>query len=160
VTAPQPRRRRTLTMYGRPSDLPGLEWDEVERALSDAGTYWVVPAAAGQPHPRPVWGVWQDDALHLSIGSPVVARQIAADARVTVHLDSGVEVVIVEGTAVLPVSSSAAALERYRAKYDRSYEVAEFGHLTRVVPATVIAWEAAGWAGREGFRRGCSWQWG
>src|SRR6476469_4063843 len=86
-------------MYGQVSDTPALEWPWVREQLERAGTYWVVARSVAHPHPRPGWGVWADDALPLSIGSPVMARQVSADPRVTVHLDSGTDVVVVEALA-------------------------------------------------------------
>jgi hypothetical protein len=105
-----------------------------------------------------VWGVWSGGSLHLSIGSPVVRRQLADDDRLTVHLDSGVDVVVLEGSADTERSTDAAVLERYRTKYDSSYDVAEYGQLTVVQPTTVLAWRAAGWAGRDGFRQSGKWR--
>jgi hypothetical protein len=48
-------------------------------------------------------------------------------------------------------------LEAYRAKYSQNYDTAEFGELTRAEAVSVIAWRAAGWAGRDGFRQSGKW---
>jgi Pyridoxamine 5'-phosphate oxidase len=147
-----------LRMYGSVTSLDALSWDWVQGQLESAGTYWVVPVGDGHPHPRPVWGVWLDNALQLSVGSPVVARQLAADPTVTVHLDSGTDVVVVEGNAsLLPDDTADRALEAYNAKYDWDYSVAEYGPLTTVSPTTVMAWRSAGWAGRDGFQQAGRW---
>ncbi len=92
------RRPVPLRMYAAASEAAPLEWDWVDEQLAAAGTYWIAARSPAHPHPRPVWGVWLDDALLLSVGSPVVLRQLQDDARTTVHLDSGTDVVIVEGT--------------------------------------------------------------
>ena len=144
------------SLYGRPSELERLDRSWVDEQLRAAGTYWVC-AASVQPHPRPVWGVWLDDALHLSIGSPVLAGQLTRDPRLTAHLDSGTDVVIVEGRAAAGASTDDAALAAYHTKYESDYDVAEFGNLTRIVPVKIIAWRAAGWAGRDGFRSAGKW---
>jgi hypothetical protein len=146
-------------MYGEPSQVAPLEWSWVQAQLAAAGTYWVVAAGGGHPHPRPVWGVWLDEVLHLSIGSPVIARLLRAEPSVTVHLDSGVDAVVVEGAAGGPVDR-AAVLAAYDAKYDWSYSVDEYGPLTSVVPSTVLAWRSAGWAGRDGFLATGRWRFG
>ena len=39
----------------------------------------------------------------------------------------------------------------YGRKYGRAYDTGAFGQLTRVTPATVLAWRAAGWAGQDSF---------
>ncbi len=146
-------------MYGTPSEASPLDWTWVEGELVRSGVYWVVASGGAHPHPRPVWGVWGDQRLHLSIGSPVIARQLEQVGTVTVHLESGVDVVIVEGTAA--GSTSAPHLyEAYNDKYDWNYTTEEYGPLTTIAPTTVLAWRAAGWAGREGFRETGRWRFG
>jgi hypothetical protein len=142
-------RPETLRLYGEASDKPALEWALVDERLRDAGTYWV-DARTPAPHPRPVWGVWADGRLHLSIGSPAIARVATEGADVTVHLESGTEVVIVEG-AVSGVTAATDVIAAYDAKYDWSYDLDVYGSLTVVEPRTVLAWTAAGFAGRDGF---------
>lgn len=146
-----------LAMYGRPSELRPPEWEWVQEQLTDAGTYWVVARAARRPHPRPVWGIWDADALHLSVGSPAVTRALRDDPLVTVHLDSGTDVVIVEGT-VTGSHDDAALLARYDAKYEWHYTVDEYGPLTTVAAEVVVAWRSAGWAGRDGFQEAGRWR--
>lgn len=144
-------------MYGQPSSANRLEWSWARARLEAAGTYWVVPRGPGHPHSRPVWGVWHADMLHLSVGSPVVARNLGVDPTVTVHLGSGTDVVIVEGV-VAGSGGDAAVLRQYDEKYDWRYDVDEYGPLTAVAPVTVLAWHSAGWAGRDGFRASGRWR--
>ncbi len=89
----------TLRLYGTESDAEQLPWSWVVDQLDRAGTYWLTGWSSGHPHPRPVWGIWADDSLLLSVGSAVLKRQLEAAPTVTVHLDSGTDVVIVEGLA-------------------------------------------------------------
>lgn len=145
-----------LLLYGHASAAHPLDWSWVQQQLTEAGTYWVNPRGAGHPHPRPVWGVWQEPALCLSIGSPTVRRELEQDRRVTVHLDSGTDVVIVEGT-IADVDTDDAML-RYNTKYDWDYSIEEYGPLTMVTASTVLAWRSAGWAGRDGFQQSGRWR--
>lgn len=145
-----------LRLYGQSSGLDPLPWASVDERLANAGTYWVVPRSAGQPHPRPVWGIWRADALRLSIGSRVLARALDADPVVTVHLDSGTDVVVLDGR-VTGSDVKTETIAAYDAKYDWSYDVDQLGPLTVVSPSTVLAWRSAGWAGRESFRCGGRW---
>ena len=92
-------RERALRLYGAPSGQDRLAWPWVEKQLEAAGTYWLVARAPGHSHPRPVWGLWHGQRLHLSVGSPALRRAIGEDPSVTVHLDSGTDVVLLEGTA-------------------------------------------------------------
>jgi hypothetical protein len=76
---------------------------------------------------------------------------------VTVHLDSGTEVVIVEGRVDGTIRDSGIVAE-YDRKYDWTYDLIANGPLTDIVPATVLAWRTAGWAGRDGFRHTGTWR--
>jgi hypothetical protein len=147
---------RQLTMYGQPSDLAPLGWDWVDERLAAAPLYWVVASSTGWPHPRPVWGVWHRELLCLSIGSPTLRRSVEVDDRVTVHLESGTDVVVVEGRRVQS-DAVEPAVAHYDEKYDYSYDVAQYGSLLAVAPHKVMAWTAAGVAGRDGFRTGGTW---
>ncbi len=143
-------------MYGDVQDLPALEWTNVEERLATAPLYWVVAASAGWPHPRPVWGVWHRSQLHLSLGSPALRRSIDADGRVSVHLESATDVVVVEGHAV-PSEDAASAVASYDAKYEYAYDVERYGLLVSVAPLRVLAWTAGGYAGRQGFLSAGAW---
>jgi hypothetical protein len=45
----------------------------------------------------------------------------------------------------------------YDAKYDYSYDAASYGPPTVVSPAELMAWRAAGVAGRDGFTHSGKW---
>ena len=149
-----------LRMWGEPSESPPPEWHWVEGRLNDADLYRVVTRSPAHPHPRPVWGIWMDDALLLSVGSPVIGRELAADPRVTVHLDSGTEVVIVEGhgSVVTEASTIQAFTDSYNRKYEWEYAADRDGPPTRIAPQAVLSWRAAGAAGRDGFPQAAKWR--
>ena len=151
------RTAETLLQYAQPSARPGLEWAWVEPQLTDAGTYWVSTGTDRHPHPRPVWGVWVDDMLHLSIGSPKLA-EAASGTPTTVHLDSGTDVVIVEGV-IDAKAADPAIIAAYDTKYAWTYDVGSYGPLTSIRPHVVLAWRSAGWAGRDGFTATGRWRW-
>ena len=50
------------TMWGGEKDAPPIPWNDVERRLREAITYWLVVDGAVS---RPVWGAWLDDELWL-----------------------------------------------------------------------------------------------
>lgn len=150
-------RQEVLRLYGSGSDREPLAWQWVDDQLAAAGTYWVVARAEGHPHPRPVWGIWTSGRLHLSLGSPVLRRAAGRDPAVTVHLDSGTDVVIVEGLVAPAAPTPPPVIETYNRKYDWDYQVSEYGELLVVVPVKVLAWRTAGWAGRDSFQETGSW---
>ena len=103
-----------------------------------------------------MWGVWHDRRVLLSIGSPTLRRSIGHDPAVTVHLSSGTDVVIVEALALPDVTTTPEMVAAYDEKYDWHYSVSEYGELTALQPTKILAWQAAGTAGRDGFRAtGC-----
>jgi hypothetical protein len=152
-----------LRFYGAPTAVPPLEWEAVESQLNAAPTYWVASMSSlGHPHPRPVWGVWSPtggDDLWLTLGSPRIRMEVTARPLVTVHLDSGVEVVIIEGTAepVTEPDRVAAFITAYDRKYDWVYDADTYGPPTRVAATSVLAWRSGGWAGRDGFTSAGKW---
>ena len=80
----QPPTAEPLSIYGSPTEVSPLDWTWVDGQLEAAGIYWVVANGSGPPHPRPLWGLWIDHRLHLSIGSPssiARSRRTAASLR-------------------------------------------------------------------------------
>ena len=88
--------------YGIPANDEGLlQWSWAEEQLRNAANYWIGTVRPdGRPHSTPVWGVWLDGALYFD-GSPETRRMknIVANPEVAIHLESGDEVVILEGRA-------------------------------------------------------------
>lgn len=145
-----------LSFFGSQSECPLVEWSWVDSELQRAGVYWIVPKSLAEPHPRPVWGVWHDGQLLLSIGSPVIARQLDADPVATVHLQSGTDVVIVECRRIGSCADPD-VLSVYDAKYEWNYTVDEYGPLTVLQPTMILAWRSGGVAGRAGFQAAGRW---
>jgi general stress protein 26 len=91
-----------------------------------------------------VWGVWVDDALYFSTDPRSrKARNIAANPEVVVHLESGADVLILEGTAeqVTDPGRLAPVAEAYEAKYDWELAVEDpsFG-IYSVRPRVAFSW--------------------
>jgi hypothetical protein len=66
----------------------------------------------------PVWGVWFDETLYWS-SSPdsQKAKNLARDPSIVVHLESGDDVVVIEGR-VEQTTLDAAVADAYTEKYD------------------------------------------
>jgi general stress protein 26 len=102
VLTPKAGRPKFPDGYGIPKDTKGvLPWSWVEERMVKARNYWVgTTRPDGQPHARPVDGVWVEGALCFG-GAPTArwARNLEKNAAMTVHLGSETDVVILEGTA-------------------------------------------------------------
>ena len=126
-------------------------WEYVEEQLVKASDYWLCSVQPdGRPHVVPKWGVCVKNCFYFD-GSPGTrhARNIALNPAVAVHLESGEQVVIVNGdcTAVSqPDAGLAAEVARtYTQKYEKKgYAPAadqwKDGGLFEVVPRTALAW--------------------
>lgn len=101
----QPDRPRVPDSYGiEPLDQGRIiEWSWAESQLRAARNYWVVTASrSGDPHAAPVWGVWVDSRFYF--GTDLQSRKgsnLLENDQIVVHLESGDEVIILEGNARL-----------------------------------------------------------
>ncbi len=141
-------------MFGAPAP-PGelLPWAWAERRLVDARQYWIATTRPnGRPHCRPVWGVWLPDGFWFSTGS-LARNNLPLNSEITVHLEDGREVVILEGTArpETDLRSLQAMCDAYGPKYDYPIEPADGGvqdsngvggPAHRVLPRVVFAGDA------------------
>jgi hypothetical protein len=111
--------------YGIPTTIDGLlPWAHVDDRLADATVYWLVTVGpGGAPRVRPLDGLWLDGVLYVG-GSPETGwvRDLAANPRVSVHLDGGSDVAILEGAAeILDHGVPRPVAERLAAMSQRKY---------------------------------------
>ncbi len=120
-------------------------WARVDERMTAARNYWLATTRPdARPHAMPVWGVWVDGALWFGTdrGSRK-ARNLAANPAVAVHLESGDDVLILEGTAreVHGEADLAGFDSRYAAKYAvRLADLPREISVWRVAPRTAFAW--------------------
>lgn len=101
-----------------------LPWSHALERLESAQNYWLATTRPdGRPHVTPLWGAWVDGALYFD-GLPTTqwARNVAKNPAASVHLESGDDVVILEGV-MDDLTTSAELGERiiqvWNAKYGR-----------------------------------------
>src|SRR5579864_8114798 len=89
-------------LYGLKARKEFLPFTHAEQRLATARNYWICTARPdGRPHSIPVWGFWMDGALYFGTArSSRKARNLAHNPALSVHLESGDDVVILEGSAV------------------------------------------------------------
>src|SRR5690349_9793944 len=89
---PEPEASRPR-MFGGQLEPVQLPWKWAEAQLMTAHTYWLATTRSdGRPYTRPVWGIWLDTVLYVSIGAPLAMQNLAHTSAATVHLESGVQV--------------------------------------------------------------------
>jgi nitroimidazol reductase NimA-like FMN-containing flavoprotein (pyridoxamine 5'-phosphate oxidase superfamily) len=119
-----------------------MSWEWARERLREARNYWISTTSAdGAPHSMPVWGVWIDDAVCFgSDPGSRKARNLARDPRVVVHLESGDDVVILEGRAKpMPDELFDAAAAEFERKYEWRPETGGDGWFV-ARPARGFAW--------------------
>lgn len=139
------------------SDDEPLSWAHAEQRLLDAPNYWVTTVTGdGRPYARPVDGVWVDGALCFG-GSPDTrwVRNLQQRPAISVHLPSGDDVVILDGTAELVTdathplaqASTLASKEKYP-QYFSGDEPPSFHPFWLLRPTVAYAWTLAGFPNR------------
>lgn len=146
--------RSPITMFGRArTEAPALDWSWAVERLERAEDYWLVTAGVdGRPAARPVWGLWMDDRLFLTLGSSTHHRNLQGNDEVTVHLGDAHDVVIVEGRAthLRDRPTLERLVERYNPKYRWDFEPDTTGDVLEIVPSVILAWVAAPTAEAKG----------
>ena len=108
----------------------------------------------GRPHTVPRWGVWLDGRFwYDGAATTVHARNLATNPACSLHLESGTDVVVVEGESH-PARADAADLGQRLAEAFVKYHAAGYspgadawsgddgGGLRVLVPQRVLAWTA------------------
>jgi hypothetical protein len=136
---------RTLELYGggkkRKEYLP---WSHAEQRLVRSRNYWICTARPdGRPHSIPVSGMWVEGALYFGTArSTCKARNLVQNPAVSVHLESGDDVVIIEGQAA-EVSDPGTFKKLDAAskdKYKMPLVLMPESVIYRVRPRVVLAW--------------------
>jgi PPOX class probable F420-dependent enzyme len=121
VTEPRAERPGFPAGYGISEAPTEAAWADAVTRLDAARNYWVVTTRPdGRPHAMPVWGLWLDDAVVFSTDPDSrKGRNLAARPELVVHLESGDDVVILEGRA--QVVTDDALLRRFSDAYFEKY---------------------------------------
>jgi nitroimidazol reductase NimA-like FMN-containing flavoprotein (pyridoxamine 5'-phosphate oxidase superfamily) len=132
--------------YGLQAPAEGLlPWEWVTERLRSARNYWVGSTRPdGRPHCCPVWGVWLDDAVYFSTARATrKGRNLEASRDAVIHLESGDEVVIVEGRVEEVPSDEPVdrVADPYEQKYGLRPPLADPGNVLYALrPTLVLAW--------------------
>jgi hypothetical protein len=85
-------------MYGLKPRQEYLPFSHAEERLTRSRNYWICTSRPdGRPHSIPIWGFWLDGAFYFGTArSSRKSRNLAHNAAVSIHLESGDDVVILE----------------------------------------------------------------
>ncbi len=143
ASIPAPTRPQMPAGYAPKGSKPKfLPWEFVAERLEKAHTYWICTTRPdGRPHATPVWGVYVGGAIVFSTDpSSRKARNLKANPAITIHLESGDEVVIAEGMSEV-IKLNDAIDDGYNQKY--SMRLSKFPMpfaLYQLRPRIVMAW--------------------
>lgn len=116
--------RPKMKDYGIHEGQEGMmTWDFVDEQMAKSRNYWINSTQPdGRPHAAPVWGVWVEGRFYFGT-SPNArkARNLEANPAIVVHLESGDDVVILEGTAVKLTTMPPHLYEAFGTAYAAKY---------------------------------------
>lgn len=133
-------------LYGLKTPHEYLPFTHAEERLRTARNYWICTVRSdGRPHSIPVWGFWIDGALYFGTArSSRKARNLTHNPALSVHLESGDDVIILEGKAEEVDLSHKPTLRKLdaasRAKYKMPIMIIPESVLYAVRPRIILAW--------------------
>jgi len=101
MSNPRPERPDIPASYGFTASTPHTPptWDSITERVRTSRNYWICSLSPdGQPHALPVWGIWLEDCLYfVTKRASKKARNLLANPKVAIHLESGDDVVSFQG---------------------------------------------------------------
>jgi hypothetical protein len=155
--SPRPKPSRPLMPkdYGIAGSKSGsglISWELVSQKINSARNYWVCTTRPdGRPHAMPVWGVWLYETFLFSTSrSSRKGRNLTNQPYLVIHLESGDDVVILEGVAEEAKEPALLAefAQAYEVKYEFRPEIANTENVTYAVRLQVaFAWLESDFSG-------------
>jgi hypothetical protein len=143
--------RPTLPKGYVDNPISEVSWEYVEKRLRDSVNYWLCTVRPNSaPHVIPRWGVYLDGKFYYD-GSPETrhARNLESNSNTTLHLESGNDVVIMEGTSAPAPKPEPEFAQRLSEAYCAKYEAEGYapkpdqwneGGLYVFTPRQCLAW--------------------
>jgi pyridoxine/pyridoxamine 5'-phosphate oxidase len=147
-SVPEPPRSRPSFAKGygiKAGDKGMIAWADACAQIARSHNYWISTTRPdGRPHVMPIWGIWHDGALIFGTDrNSQKGVNLQANPRATVHLESGADVVMLEGTAreITGENAIAAIDAAYQKKYKMKLTDAPCTpYILAVAPRVVFAW--------------------
>ena len=118
-----------------------MSWDWVTSQLEASRNYWIATTRpSGRPHSVPVWGVWTNDAFHFATDPlGITAKNLKRNPESVVTLESGDDVVILEGQFTLHESTESIQ-QAFNTKYDMPWGADETIPVFTLELKKALAW--------------------
>jgi nitroimidazol reductase NimA-like FMN-containing flavoprotein (pyridoxamine 5'-phosphate oxidase superfamily) len=146
MTNPRPERPEIPASYGFTASTPHKPpaWNSITERIRTSRNYWICSLSPdGQPHALPVWGVWFEDHLYfVTKRASKKARNLLANPKVAIHLESGDDVISFQGR-VEEVSDSthlAQVAVVYATKYNGDEIYRETEVVFELLPHLAFTW--------------------
>ncbi len=146
ISNPRPERPDIPASYGFTASTPHTPptWDSITERIRTSRNYWICSISPnGQPHALPVWGVWSEDRLYfVTKRTSKKARNLLANSKVAIHLESGDDVVSFQGT-VEEVSDSLRLTQVaivYATKYNGDVIYPDIEVVFELIPRVAFTW--------------------
>lgn len=137
--------RPYIPEYGIPKSRKDLlSWSHVQERMANARNYWIATTNPdGKPHVIPVWATWADDALAFGGGAQTRwMRNLAHNSNVAVHLESGDDVIIFEGTVEQVTDADHPLFPKLNAACQAKYQMPQGVPFWLLHPRVVYAWSS------------------
>src|SRR5215469_8504355 len=134
------------SLYGLKPRKQYLPWSHARERLEGSRNYWICTTRPdARPHSIPVWGFFVDDVLYFGTSlDSRKARNLEHNPAVSVHLESGDDVVIIEGEAQKIPKSDKQIFSKLNAasktKYKMPLMIVPESVLYAVRPRVVLSW--------------------
>jgi hypothetical protein len=143
--------RPTLPKGYVDNPISEVSWEHVEKRLTDSVNYWLCTVRPnGAPHVVPRWGVFMDGKLYYDGSSETRhARNLETNPNTTLHLESGNDVVIMDGASAPAPKLHPELAQRLSQAYCAKYEAEGYapkpdqwdeGGLYVFTPRQCLAW--------------------
>ena len=143
---PRPERPDIPASYGFTASTPHKPptWDSISERIRTSRNYWICSISSdGHPHALPVWGIWVEGRLYVvTKRASKKGRNLLANPKVAIHLDSGDDVVSFQGTVaeVTDPARLAQVPAVYAAKYKGDQIYPEIEVVFELLPRVAFTW--------------------
>lgn len=135
-----------------------LPWSRASERLATSHNYWIhTTRPDGRPHAKPVWGLWFEQCFYFGTSPKSVdGHNMSANSSLAMHLESGDDVVILEGTAEVVTDPKLLSQldDAYYAKYSYHLVGERAGPIYLLHHKVCFAWQERDFVGsatRYGF---------